>query len=549
MAMNPQPSPPPAKTASWQRSLVLWGASLALILPATIPYLDHYLLIPKPDLLPTGYLVHDMVYYMANAKKHFDDGEFHLSYGLAFSHKADTPRVYFQPQTLLFAVLWKYTGWPPGVIFVGFGVLCGIVGMRLALGVFETLFGLRGPACWLAAIVWCWGGGVLVLAGLFQYLQSWEVSDLLYFDPFNGFWFLNLGRNFIFPTEAYYHAIFLGMVCCLLREYYRAAALLLVLLSVSHPFTGVESILIVLCWAMFERWWVGNQRLRALWVGALGVILTAHLGYYMVFLNLASPEHRILQKQWTLDWTIEIQHFGPAYFLVGALAYWSIRGPQQALVFFSDWRNRFLLIWFLVAFALANHEFAIKPAMQPLHFTRGYEWMPLFLMGAPVLIRILEYLLTRGTQGIAGIVLVMAIFLADNATFLGTFHAAWPDQVYFRGAHQELIDFLDHPANHGSLLLSPDEITNYYVTSNTPVRAWFSHEHNTPEWEDRKKEVLQFYLKGTMQPDWEKRTLFVLFDRSVPLLPWIAAHGGSEVYANREFKLYRIDPRPKTDSR
>jgi hypothetical protein len=40
---------------------------------------------------------------------------------------------------------------------------------------------------------------------------------MLDYDPFGGFWFLNVGRNLIFTTEAFYHLIFLGGVLLVVR--------------------------------------------------------------------------------------------------------------------------------------------------------------------------------------------------------------------------------------------------------------------------------------------------------------------------------------------
>src|SRR6266704_3622578 len=69
---------------------------------------------------------------------------------------------------------------------------------------------------------------------------------------------------------------------------------------------------------------------------------------------------------------------------------WPIRRFALAKEFFRIPRNRLLAIWALVAFILANHEFAIRP-IQPLHFDRGYIWIPLFLMGARSLGSLFKY--------------------------------------------------------------------------------------------------------------------------------------------------------------
>jgi len=48
-------------------------------------------------------------------------------YGNPFSPFYDTPRIYFQPLILVLGVVWRLSGWDPGVVFtlVGF-VAAGI---------------------------------------------------------------------------------------------------------------------------------------------------------------------------------------------------------------------------------------------------------------------------------------------------------------------------------------------------------------------------------------------------------------------------------------
>ena len=45
------------------------------------------------------------------------------------------------------------------------------------------------------------------------------------YDPARGWWMLNLGRNFIYPTESLYHALVLGIALCVSRRAYWWAVL------------------------------------------------------------------------------------------------------------------------------------------------------------------------------------------------------------------------------------------------------------------------------------------------------------------------------------
>jgi len=73
------------------------------------------------------------------------------------------------------------------------------------------------------------------------------------------------------------------------------------------------------------------------------------------------------------------------------------------------------LVWYIVAFLFSHHQWFVRP-IQPLHFTRGYTWAPLFLMGANNILLLLNSILhTRRkfirVAGIAGFVLLM---VSDN---------------------------------------------------------------------------------------------------------------------------------------
>ena len=102
--------------------------------------------------------------------------------------------------------------------------------------------------------------------------------------------------------------------------------------------------------------------------------------------------------------------------------------------------NRLLIVWFAVSFVLANHEFAMVP-LQPLHFTRGYLWTPLFLLGAPVLVQMFRWMPRWVGQferiparmggfitGLGGALLVL-LFVADNAAWF-VWAARVPDGAY-----------------------------------------------------------------------------------------------------------------------
>ena len=170
-----------------------------------------------------------------------------------------------------------------------------------------------------------WGGGLLALAGIGYSLMTRGVASLtsqgavrriFRFDPCDGWWFLNFGRNMVLPTEALYHALFFGSVLYVLRERFLAAAILAFALSVSHPFSGAELLLILVSWSALEVLFVRSTAVPKGFFVALVGLLGLHVGYYLVYLT-SFPEHSKLMKTWALAWELRAVNFLPAYALVG----------------------------------------------------------------------------------------------------------------------------------------------------------------------------------------------------------------------------------------
>src|SRR5262249_51552849 len=133
-----------------------------------------------------------------------------------------------------------------------------------------------------------WGGGLLVLTGLGYSLATKgtaTIQDLLAFDPFNGYWFLSFGRNLVFPTEAFYHLLFFACILCVLRRRLRAATGLAFLTSLSHPWTGIELLLILTAWAGLEVFFLRKRELPRWFFGALVGLVGFHLSYYLFYMR------------------------------------------------------------------------------------------------------------------------------------------------------------------------------------------------------------------------------------------------------------------------
>lgn len=488
-----------------------WRAALLGLLPTLAMVLVHLLVHPA-GLEPTGFLQYDQPYYMANGREHFDGG-FHLLYGLPYSDDPATPRIYFQPQTFLLGVVQHFTALPPGWLFLGFGLAAGLTCLRLLATLFAESCGVAPRSWtashWLAWIALCWGGGLFVLAGLLTGGPSAEA--LLRFDPENGWWLLNLGRNFLYPMEAYYHLLTFAVILLLGRRRWGMAVALLALLSASHPFTGVKALLVVLAWSGLERL-VLRRREVPLWLpAAVAVLVALHLGYYLGYLG-QSAEHRVLMAYWKeMPWTLSLGNAVLAFGLVAGFAYRRLRDGPAAL---GDPRVRLWAALALVTFALAEHDLLIE-AHQPIHFVRGYVYTALFFLGLPALLALLERLLRQRKAALAG---VMALVLADNAAWytIQTAQAATGENPlgwYLSADQRALFAKLNTMAGRDALLIADDVFTAYLAQTYTPVRAWFSHRFNTPLAEARWASLNAFFLDGRFPPEWQGRRLLIVAGR------------------------------------
>jgi hypothetical protein len=452
---------------------------------------------------------------MANAREHFDSGSFSFFYGNPFDGSPDTPRVYWQPHILLLGLLLQVTGLSPGILYVLFGLCGALICARVALGMLRESPGINEDPGAPLMMVFFWGGGLLVAAAAIRVLpgivsgEQFMAGDLLRIDPGGGWWFLNFGRNLVFPTEAYYHALFFGCIVFLFRRAYAAAALCAACLSASHPFTGIELLAVISVWTTAELIVGGADRPPAPFVFSVLMLLLAHVSYYLVFLP-SIPEHRQLMDQWEQPWVLRPSSALFAYAPVAAIALWNLK--RRGMASFHDRNTRLLLVWFAVAFILANHNYVLR-SVQPLHFTRGYVWTPLFLLAAPALQEFFQKR-RKGLRALAIVICVVAIFVADNAVWLalvtsGRIRA----DIELTADQRTMLDWTNRNGDGRTILITGDIGLGYLATVYTPVRAWVAHKFNTPRSAQREREVKEFLEVGSAQKQWEERRLIVITSR------------------------------------
>jgi hypothetical protein len=462
----------------------------------------------------TGFIQYDQAYYMANAREHFDGGKFSLLYGLPFSNDPNTPRLYVQILSLFLGTVHHLSNWDPGYIYFAFGLIAALVCARIAIALYDDVIGRDKTVQWIGLICFFWGGGLFALAGTL-YVVLVQPREIPAFDPFDGLWFLNFGRNLFYPTEAFYHAIFFGTVLMCFRKRYGRVVFGLVAMAISHPFTGLQLLLIVGAWATLERYILREDDPPHFLLFLVITLLLLHMGYYLGVLNL-SEEHRSLQHQWSLAWNLDVRTMVFAYVLVGGLTavrlLWHGRYGNPLV----NRRDRFFIIWLIVSLALANHDLLIEPR-QPIHFTRGYIWIPLFFLGAPVLVHVVQRALDSRNAILSKLIVVAGLlwFVSDNAAWFVThgyraLFRAQPLGITLTDEMSRVFALMNAPNFYGSLLISEDKKIGYLATVYTPLRSWRSHVFNTPFVKQRDEELRRFFDSGFEAPQWQDQPIIVL---------------------------------------
>ncbi|MGB3005755.1 MAG: hypothetical protein WBC06_04545 [Chitinophagaceae bacterium] len=489
-----------------------WLFALLLTAPMLVFFLG-YLFNHSKDLVPTGFIQHDNISYMAYAKQYLDSDKASIFYSNPFNDSDDHQPIYFQTQTILFAVLLK-AGIPPGWILIPFTLICSLICFRLLISIYDHMFPgnkYRTISIWLFA----WGGGLLTLGGFFAQLLygSLTVNSIFFLDPGAGWWGLNFGRSLFFSCEAYYHFLFLSVIYCLLKQKWAGVLAISAILSVSHPFTGIELLSIASAWLLAEKIVFKNKSIPAWLVTGEFLILLFHLYYYLYFLNQFN-DHQSVNEQYALNWRLRFFSIIPAYFITGLLALLSVLKTSKPGKFFFQSKNRLLLLWFLVAFSLANHEMIMKP-MQPLHFTRGYIWTSLFLLGIPALHYLFSKLSVSVFQKI-NFVFFLLLFFSDNLVWIykqSSVKTKTTSTSYLNFEQQGIFALLNKHTTNRTLIIGTDELIPYMSTVYTKAYPWLAHPFTTPYVAQKRAALSRFIVFGETDPSWKGKDLIFVIDK------------------------------------
>lgn len=451
----------------------------------------------------TGFIQADMPYYSANGRAVFERGNGGL-YPNAYDPDPAAPVIYFHWFVWLLGFGIVKLGLDPGFQFVALGttsaILCAWVTLRLVRSVLPESQLLR-----LLYLATMWGGGLFCLAAAAQNARAGLplLHDLFRHDPAGGDWCLNWGRNLIYPTEATYHLLmalcWLGLIECR----WLAALGSGVALAATQPFTGLQALFILGAWSGLRL--VSNpSATRLVRCLAVAAALAAFAGYYGLYLE-SFPQHRALRQEWSLDWSLTARAEILGYGLGASLALGRVIADQGRI----GRTGCVLATAFLVSFLLVNHDRFVAPR-QPLHFTRGYVWMPLWLLALPLVQRTLVRLRTQMPAPVfAGVVgLGAAVLVSDNVAFVAGRWRAPHQGFYLSSAERDLFARLDRQALTG-VLLCPDGKVSYLSAVYTPMRPFGGHPFLTPDYARRLDEMRAFFEHAQGGP-WLRAIDYVL---------------------------------------
>jgi hypothetical protein len=194
----------------------------------------------------------------------------------------------------------------------------------------------------------------------------------------------------------------------------------------------------------------------------------------------------------------------PAYCIVGILAVVSIY-KTSVKGFLQVRANRLFICWFVVAFLLANHDLFMNPR-QPIHFTRGYIWTSLFLLGLPALLQLNDYFRTKSTK--IALLFFSFVFFLDNFLWLTNrvySKATRPNASYIAREQKEVLKLLDEESTNNTLIISNDGTIAYLSTVYTKAWPWYSHPYTTPFAKEKKLAQNKFFALGQLDSAWIKR--------------------------------------------
>ncbi len=522
-----------------------WLFALGLTLPM-FAFFAGYLFNYNRDYIPTGLIMEDNGLYLSYARQYADAGQLNLFYTNPFNDSGNYPPIYFQTQSILLALMME-TGISAGFVMIIFVLLFSFLCFRLVIEIYDVLVP-EGKYRSLSIILFAWSGGLLALAGIpVHFIRPPDGQDffdrIFFLDPAWGWWGLNLGRSLFITCEAFYHFFFLLSILMILKKKWKTALLSIFLLSISHPFTGVELLSILGAWLFIEKIVVRNKNIPWYFAIGAGLIMAFHLYYYLYYLN-QFPEHKSVSEQFSVNWRLRFFSMIPAYAIVAPLAFLSIFKFSKPKLFFQNTYNRLFLCWLIVVLLLANHEMFMKP-MQPIHFARGYDWMGFFLLGIPALQPIFNYF-NKIKRGRVLLVLFVCLFLSDNFLWITNyirFTNKTTSVMYISPEQKQVLALVNEKSDNKTLIVSSDFELSLLSAVYSKAYPWISNPYTTPFNKQKREAYYHFITTGKTDPSWQGRKIIFIFNKKDSVENAAAArnNAASLLHETAGYKLYITD--------
>ena len=490
-----------------------WLLAILAVLPYLLVYVFH-LLRQGPGLVATGFVHIYMPYYVANGRAVFERGNGFFGPN-PFDPAPGAPAIYVHWFTWMLGFCVHVLGASPGALFAWIGVVAAVLFSRATLALVDRCGG-RGPNRGVVFLMSMWGGGLATLAtflaGVNGYARDRLSFPLHEFEAGSGWWFVYWGRNACFATESIYHILMIGAWLGAIRRRWHACFFCVFLLTTTHPFTGVQCLATFLTWLILGRFVPVAGRVPTWFALAVLANTVAFLGYYFVYLP-RYPEHRALQAVWAIPWVERPVETLVAYLPVALLSLYRLRSDGWR----PDRTVLFLLTSGAISFGLAHHDWFVPPH-QPMHFSRGYVWMPLYIVGIPALRDVLLWLGRLPARRLLVVLTFSAVMCLDNIAWLSRIGAGVGERgVYLSPGTFDVYRELSRRETRGILLCREQDVS-YLAAVYTPARPYFGHHWNTPLFEEREQQVEDWYSSGR-EYDWLSRIDLVLerTDRPKPI--------------------------------
>ncbi len=524
--------------------------ALLLLTPVLVLYAAHFgAVLLDPTHIGTGFIQADMPEYMASAREYMDGNHTCWMYAPPSTPDYAQKPTLVQLNLLVLSWLWRITGMDPGWLFVLYGMCAALVAIRIFMAVFDEVIPCSGAVRRLGQFLFVWGGGVLALAGAAVAASNgYRGVDLLKqsmcIDPASGIWSLNLGRALIFPNEALYHGMFFGALLLGLRGRWGATLIIAIALMWCHPFAGLQLLAVLGAWCLVEVLFAKATQMPRWFPFALAAGAAPYLYYLFIWIpaNVDSALMREIRSDFDISWYSSVC----GYVFVGtAVIMRFMRGPGLRALW-SNAQVRLFAVMALVCLGLENHDLFTSTPHQPAHFSRGYAWSALFLLGAPWVAGLFRGRSWSASGHATRMALVACCFMfcLDNVAFFtvtsgiqlhSKYIGSWisPDAVKVMSVLQQ--ESADRP-----LVVSDDNSLSQLVCVYTPLRSYYGHvlEHERAAL----KQSQSAFFAGRLTDPRLAGNLIVVATKADQ--PDFTPNGDARsIHENGTYRVWRVQPR------